>query len=189
MKQRYVITGLGAVSPYGTGVDALWTGLKKGESAIRPIKNFDGSKYRTKVAGEVPEYELEGFNFDAGFKRLPRVSQQAVLASEIALRDAGLQVIPEEMAERMGIYLGTRNGALEKTGEFYGKVVINGPYRSNPLLFQETVFNSMAANISLRYKITGPSYVTPSGETGALSALDLAVLQLEAGRVQAALVG
>ncbi len=189
MKKRYVITGIGIVSPYGIGLEPFWQGIKGGESAVRPIKNFDGSGYPTKVSGEVSDIPYKEYGYSFSFKRMPRISQFSLLASDLALNDAGFGELTEEDTELMGVYLGTRNGALEKTGIFYEKVVLEGPYRSAPLLFQETVFNSIAAKISLKFKITGPSYVTPAGETGTLAALDLALLQMEVGRVNRALVG
>lgn len=189
MKKRYVITGLGIVSPYGFEIQDFWKGIKESKSPIAPIQKFDGSSYATKVAGEVPAIPYQEYGFRSSFKRMPLISQYSVLASMKALEDAGLDEEIKEQGSDYGIYLGTRNGALGKTGDFYKKAVLKGPYRSNPLSFQETVFNSIAAKISLKYKITGPSYVTPSGMTGMMNSLDLALLQLDSGRIKSALVG
>ncbi|MCK4258403.1 MAG: beta-ketoacyl-[acyl-carrier-protein] synthase family protein [Halanaerobiales bacterium] len=189
MDKRYVITGLGVLSPFGIGLETFWQGIKDGVSPIKPITYFDGEQYVTTVAGQVPEIKGKDYNFDRTFNRSPRITKYSILASTFALQDAGLLELSEEEASTMGIYIGTRNGATEKTGEYYKKVVVKGPYRSNPLLFQETVYNSIAAKISLQYKITGPNYVTPTGENAMMSALDLALLQLQTGRVKNALVG
>jgi 3-oxoacyl-[acyl-carrier-protein] synthase II len=92
--RRAAVTGLGAVSPFGVGLEALWTGLVEGRSAIRPITRFDTADYRYKVAGEVPAYEFKSPS--AFFDVTDRADQYLFTAAAEALADAGLEPIRRE---------------------------------------------------------------------------------------------
>src|SRR5690606_81588 len=98
---RAVVTGLGAVTPLGIGVNAFWDGMTSGRSGIRHIEHFDASDLDVKIAGEVPGFEPKEFIDAKMVRRMDRFAQFAVAASREALADANLE-ITDENRERVG---------------------------------------------------------------------------------------
>ncbi|HLP00140.1 MAG TPA: beta-ketoacyl synthase N-terminal-like domain-containing protein, partial [Fimbriimonas sp.] len=112
---RVVITGAGAVTPLGTGVENFWSRIKAGESGIRPITLIDASPYATQIAGEVPDLNIEDW-YCEGFdkkeaRRMDRFLHLAIVAARQALDDSQI-VLTEELREEFGVLIGTGVGGL-----------------------------------------------------------------------------
>jgi len=110
--ERVVITGVGVVSPVGSGKDQFWHALLTGKSGIGPVRSFDTSAYPVHIGAEVHDFEPAPY-----FKRLDptgicRASQMAVAAARMALADAGLERLPEDR-RRVGVSMGTTSGEAE----------------------------------------------------------------------------
>lgn len=103
---RAVVTGLGAVTPLGIGVNAFWDGMTAGRSGIRRIEHFDASDLDVKIAGEVPDFEPKDFIDAKMVRRMDRFAQFAVAASREAIADANLE-ITDANRERIGIMMNT----------------------------------------------------------------------------------
>ena len=102
MKRRVVVTGLGVVSPIGTGKDAFWQGLLEGRSGVGPITKFDASQHATKIAAEVKDFDPGLYMDKKEAKRMDRFAQFAVASGVLALADSGLTVT-EANADGRGV--------------------------------------------------------------------------------------
>ena len=111
MKRRVVVTGIGLVTPLGTGVDKTWQNLCEGKSGISRITRFDPSELPTQIAAEVKDFEPADFIEKKEIKKMDRFIQLGVAAAKIAVEDARLQ-ITETIADRTGVYVGAGIGGL-----------------------------------------------------------------------------
>jgi 3-oxoacyl-[acyl-carrier-protein] synthase II len=109
--RRVVITGIGAITPIGLGVDGLWHGLKRRTSAVRCITRFDPTAFKSRVAGEVPDFVATDHIEERRARRLDRYSQFTVAATRMALGDAELDLGRED-PDRIGAMMGTALGGV-----------------------------------------------------------------------------
>src|SRR5687768_1258508 len=109
-KRRVVITGIGAVTPIGSGRQGLWEGVKSGKRAGRRISRFDPSPFRSRVAAEIDDFDPLAYIDERRANRLDRFSQFAIVASRQALEDGGLCL--EGLQEETAIYLGSALGGI-----------------------------------------------------------------------------
>ncbi len=112
MKQRVVVTGLGVVAPNGIGKDSYWNATKEGRSGISAVTKFDVSKYPTRIAGEVNEFEPERYMSKRKAMFMSRCAQFALASSKMAIKDGGVELSREDRC-RVGIALGTAIGGLQ----------------------------------------------------------------------------
>ena len=110
MKNRVVITGLGAVTPIGIGKDEFWKGLLEGKNGIEKITRFDASEYGAQIAGEVKDFDPAAFIDKKEAKRMDRYAQFAVAAAKLAIEDSGIE-LEKENCDRIGTYIGAGIGA------------------------------------------------------------------------------
>ena len=87
-----MITGIGPVTPIGTGVDAFWRSLHEGRSGVRPITAFDASQMKVRIAADVPDFDPERYMAAKAAKRMARFAQLGVAAARLAREDAGLDL-------------------------------------------------------------------------------------------------
>ena len=122
--RRVVVTGLGAVTPLGSGVPLYWRRLVAGESGVRPITLFDASDLASRIAGEVPDFDPSGVLDRKEVRRNDRTTQMALVATREALDDAGLPGRLEgSLAEQTGILMSTGLGGTGTLIEQIGIVV------------------------------------------------------------------
>jgi 3-oxoacyl-(acyl-carrier-protein) synthase len=180
-----VVTGIGTVSPIGIGGGAvLSAALERGVSALGPVRAFPTDGCPSRLGGEAGDVatHLAG---DEG-RRLPRVSQLAVVAARLALADAGLE--PGQLAAP-GLVLGSYWGDLRSSEAFARGFLSRGPLGLSPLAFPSTVMNAMAAHVALAVGVRGPMLtVNDLGAAGDL-AVAQAVALLGGGRATAVLAG
>ena len=106
-----VITGIGCITPIGTGVEDLWAGLRSRRSAVRTITRFDPEPFRSTMAGEVRDFDAADHLDRRATRRLDRFSQLGVVAAKMALADAGLNPAAEDR-DRMGVMMGSALGGI-----------------------------------------------------------------------------
>src|SRR5213592_4629339 len=109
--RRVVITGVGAVTPIGTGADGLWTGLAARTSAVREITRFDPAPFRSRIAAEIPDFRPQDHLDAKRAKRLDRFSQLAVTSARFAVSDAALDPAHEDR-DRIGAMMGSALGGV-----------------------------------------------------------------------------
>jgi len=159
--RRVVITGLGAVSPVGIGVEAIWDSLTAGRSGIAPITAFDASAYSTRFAGCVDGWDPTPWIDAKEARRLSRFQQFAVAAADMAVDDAGL-VIDEAEAERVGVIVGSGIGGLHAMEEQKSVLDEKGPGRVSPFLVPMMIVDLAAGHISIRLGAKGINYAPVS---------------------------
>ncbi len=156
LKRRVVVTGLGLITPLGTGVEKTWNALCAGKSGIRRITKFDPSAHACQIAGEVTDFNPADYIEKKEIKKMDTFIHYAVGASQMAVDDAGLKVT-EENADRVGVYIGSGIGGLPAI-EAYHKVLLDkGPDRVSPFFIPMVIINLASGQVSMRIGARGPN--------------------------------
>jgi len=187
-KKRVVITGLGIIASNGIGREAFFKALAKGISGIKPISLFDTSEFEIKAAGEIKDFAPEQFLGPKGLRILDRSTKLVNCAAKLALEDAKLE-INEENACNVGVSIGNTLGSLQSVCDFDIEAIKEGPRYVNPALFPNTVVNSAASQVSVRFDIKGFNITISTGFTASLDAINYASDFLKTGRADIVLSG
>ena len=187
-KRHIVVTGIGLVSPVGIGTEATWQALLRGQSGIAPITLFDATGYPTTIAGEVKGFVPEDFVDRKDVKKMGRFIQFALAATDFAMRQAALTVTPE-IAERIGVYVGSGIGAFEVMEREHTKLMTAGPHRVSPFFITATVANLAAGQISIRYGAAGPNLTVATACTTGAHAIGEAFRILQRGDADVMICG
>jgi 3-oxoacyl-[acyl-carrier-protein] synthase II len=155
-KKRVVVTGLGAVTPIGIGVDEFWKGIKAEKIGFGPIKAFDASEYKCKIAAEVKDFDPTLYMDKKTSKRMELFSQYAVAAAGEAIKDAGIDMEKED-AYRVGCAVGSGIGSLQTIEREHARLLEKGPGRVGPLMVPLMISNMAAGNVSIQYGLKGKS--------------------------------
>jgi len=156
LKRKVVVTGLGLISPVGTGKEKFWQALLEGRSGIKRIEAFDPSDFDSQIAGEVRDFDVEKFLSRKEARRMDRFSQFAVCASMMAIEDAGLDVTRVDR-NLIGVILGSGIGGI-KTFEDQQKVLLEkGPSKVSPFFIPMMIVNMGAANVAIQLGLRGPN--------------------------------
>lgn len=155
-RRRVVVTGMGAVTPFGTGVTALWESLMAGRSGVRRVTRFDPRGHRSQIAAEVPDFDPLRVMEKKDVLRMGLFTQYAMAAAVEAVADAGL-VISNGLSERTGVTIGTGMGGTSKVVESYELLLRYGPQRSEPYMLTALIPNMAAGWISMRFGARGPN--------------------------------
>ncbi len=185
---RIVITGVGVVSSIGIGKDNFWQGLKEGRSGIKSISLFDTSMTDSKLAAEISGFMPEEILGSKGLRNLDRTTLLALCAAKLCLEDAGFQ-ITEKNTDNIGVVLGSTMGSVWSISEYDKQALKDGPRSVNPALFANTVINSPASQISIRFGIRGFNTTISTGFSSAFDALKYASDFIKWGKAKAVLVG
>ncbi len=156
MSRRVVITGLGLITPLGTGVDETWTSLCKGQSGIAEITRFDASEFDTKIAGEVKNFHPEDFLLKKEAKRTQTFIAYAVAASRMALEDSGLKIDVTNQ-DRIGVVTGCGLGGLNLLEQTTFTLQKKGPKRVTPFFIPMMIGNMAPGMISIYLGAKGPN--------------------------------
>ncbi len=156
MKRRVVVTGVGLVTPLGTGTEKTWQGLMSGRSGVGPITRFDASAHASQIAAEVTDFDTSLWFEKKQAKNLDLFVQYGVVAAEMAMQDSGL-VIGGELAERVGVITGCGMGGLPTIEQYHGVLVDRGPRRITPFFIPRVIPNMPSGHISMRFGAKGPN--------------------------------
>ncbi len=168
-ERRVVVTGIGLVSPLGTGTEKTWAGLLAGQPGIAPITLFDAAGFACNFAGEVKDFDPQQFIDRKDVKKMGRFIQFAVAAAEGAVSQSGVDMAAED-PERVGVYVGSGIGGFEVIEREHSKLVASGPDRVSPFFITASIANLAAGQISIRYGAAGPNLtVATACTTGAHS--------------------
>lgn len=156
VRRRVVVTGLGVVTPLGTGIEKTWKAICAGESGITRITKFDPTGYPSQIAGEVKDFDPAAFIEKKDIKKMDPFIHYAVGASLMAVDDAGLKISPEN-AERVGVYIGAGIGGIGSI-EHYTKVLLEkGPDRVSPFFIPMSIINLASGQVAIRLGARGPN--------------------------------
>lgn len=156
MKRRVVVTGIGIISPLGTGIEKNWKGIIEGRSGIRRITRFDAANFPVQIAGEVPDFNPEVFIEKKEIKKMDTFIQYALAASILAVQDAGLEVTSEN-AERVGVYIGSGIGGLPAIEHWHTILKEKGPDRVTPFFIPMVLINLASGQVSIKFGAKGPN--------------------------------
>jgi len=182
--KRVVITGIGALSPFGTGKDAFIEGVRAGKYCAEVIVRFDTIPFRSNQACLVPAVELE--DKDPRLARLPLSFKYGIAAADEAIRDSKL-IFDVEEKDRIGVFYSTACNT-EQTEQYHLGIVEKGPSSASPLLFQNTTFMAGPGAVSIKRRITGPAIAIPGGYASGLQSIDVAVNYLHQSYIDVAIV-
>ena len=154
--RRVVITGIGAITPIGLGVEGLWDGLRRRTSAVRCITRFDPTMFKSRIAGEVPDFMPTDHIEERRARRLDRYSQFAVAATRMALADARLDLARED-PDRVGAMMGTALGGVANGEKNYRAFLTEGPRGVDPGLALTVFAGAASCNIAIEFGCTGPN--------------------------------
>ena len=165
-----VVTGIGAVTPIGTGAQGLWEGALSGKSAVDTITRFDPSPFSTHVAAEVRDFDPTDYLDAKQVRRLDRFSQFAVASAQMALDDA--QLTPGSVSpDRVGVCLGTALGGISYAEKEHEAYMAGGMKAVSPLLALAIFAGAGACNIAIEFGFTGPT--TANGDSCASAPVSL----------------
>ena len=154
MRRRVVVTGLGAITPLGIGVDVSWRHAVEGRSGIGPITKFDASGYSSRVAGEVKDFQPEEFMPKKLVSRVDTFIQYAIAASREALEDAQLK---PPLGERAGVIIGVGMGGMGTVERYTPILKERGWRRVTPFFIPMIIPNLASGQVAILYGAKGPN--------------------------------
>jgi 3-oxoacyl-[acyl-carrier-protein] synthase II len=160
-RRRVVITGLGIVSPVGTGVDAAWPAILAARSGIGPITRFDASTFPVRIAGEVKDFDVTQYLSAKEARRYDTFIHYGLVATMEAVRDAGIETYAGDK-ERVGVCIGSGIGGLPMIEETAKAFFEHGVRKISPFFVPGSIINMIAGLVSIHYGYKGPNLGTVS---------------------------
>ncbi len=187
MSRRVVVTGMGIISPLGTGVEEYWSALAAGRSGIGPITQFDTSGYKVRIAGEVKGFEPTDFIDRKSSRRMDRFAQLSVVAAAMAAEHAGLDVAAD--AENIGVLVASGIGGVKTFEKETGVLLEKGPDRISPFFIPMEIANMASAQVSIHLGARGPVSTTCTACSAAANAIGDAFEIIKRGAADVMLAG
>lgn len=156
MKKRVVVTGMGAITPIGIGVEEFWKGIKEEKIGFDRISYFDTTDYKCKLAAEVKDFDASLYMDKKAARRMENFCQFAVAAAKEAMEDAGLDMEKED-PYRVGCAVGSGIGSLQAMEREHTRLTEKGPSKVGPLLVPLMISNMAAGNVSIAFNLKGKS--------------------------------
>lgn len=187
-KRRVVVTGLGVVSPIGTGVKTAWDNLIAGKSGITQITKFDASAFTTTIAGEVKDFNVEDFLTAKDARRMDTFIQYGLAAAIEAVKDSGI-VATEENAERIGVSIGSGIGGMQFIEDTDLLYQASGPRKISPFFIPGTIINMISGNLSIMFGFKGPNVAIVTACTTGTHSIGDASRMIEYGDADVMIAG
>ncbi len=160
--KRVVVTGIGALTPIGNNVDEYWESLVNGVSGASPITYFDASKFKTQFACELKNFNVTDFFNRKDARKMDKFTQYAMVASDEAIADSGLDFENED-TNRIGVIWGAGIGGLETfQNEVLNFAAGDGTPRFNPFFIPKMIADIAPGQISIKHGLRGPNFTTVS---------------------------
>lgn len=188
MKKRIVITGIGVISSVGTDKETFWSNIINGVSGIKPVSLFDVSRYRSKLAGEISDFDPKEYLGKKGIRHIDRTSLLISSLAKLVIQDADLEDMSYKNDE-FGIVIGSTYGSIDSISQFDLEALREGPNYVNPMEFPNTVLNAPASRVSIFCNATGLNSTISTGVTSGIDAIIYASDFIHMGRVKAVLAG
>ena len=188
MERKVVISGIGVLSPIGIGRDNYWEALFQGKTGFREITLFDTAPFQVHEAGEISDFDPLSLLGKKGLRDLDRSTRLICSAAKLALDDSRL-LISEENTHSTGVSVGTTFGSLHSISQFDRSGLIEGPRFVNPSHFPNTVINSPASQVSIRFKIKGFNTTISTGFCASLDAVSYAADFIRLNRADVVFAG
>jgi 3-oxoacyl-[acyl-carrier-protein] synthase II len=191
IRGRVWITGIGVITPAGTGLDAFRAGLRAGRSPVKRIDRFDPTPFRSQVAAQVDDFDPLAWMPPKTARQLDRFSQFGLVAGQLALADAGLRPGAGGSAspERIGIYLGSALGGIAYAEEQHERYMAKGIRQVAPNLALAVFGGAAPANLGIALDVRGPILSTANSCASGAVAIGEALGAIRAGEIDAAIAG
>lgn len=187
--KRVVVTGLGALTPIGSTLEEYWEGLKSGKSGSAPITYYDTEKFKTKFACELKNYDPQNFFDRKEARKLDRFTQYALVSSDEAIADSGLDLNSLDKF-RVGVIWGAGIGGLETfQNEVMDFAKGDGTPRFNPFFIPKMIADIAPGNISIKHGFMGPNYTTVSACASSANAMIDALNYIRLGHCDVIVTG
>ncbi len=157
MKKRVVVTGMGVLTPIGNNVESFWKSIINSKSGVSKIESFDASEFSSRIAGEIKEFEIpESISFKQ-VRRMDKFVQFALIASDMAYKDSGLDVKVEN-PYRIGVLIGSGIGSLYAIEQQHKILLEKGPSKISPFLIPRLIVNMASGQVAMYLNVKGPNY-------------------------------
>ena len=187
-RKRVVVTGIGAITPIGSGREGLWRGVRAGRSEVKRIDRFDPGQFRSQIAAQVDDFDPLDHIDASRVRRLDRYSQFAIAAAQGAVHDSGL-CLSQRDAEHTGVYLGSALGGLSFAEEQHSSYIGGGLRAVNSILAL-TVFGSAAScNVAIDLGVFGPNQTNANSCASGAMAIGEAARLIRDGGARVMLAG
>jgi 3-oxoacyl-[acyl-carrier-protein] synthase II len=185
-RRRVVVTGIGAVTPVGIGVDDFWEGMTSGRNGVREISAFDHADLPVAVAGEVPGFVATDWLDLKEARRTDPFVHYAMASTSIAWEDAGA---PEVVSERGGVIYATGIGGIQTLLHQHSVLLEKGAGRVSPFMVPMLMANAAAGHVAMRYGLTGHNMATLSACASSNHAIGEGMRLVREGTLDLAIVG
>lgn len=186
--RRVAVTGIGIIAPVGVGREAVWSALCQGRSGISRIEEFDTANLKTSIAGVCRDFHPEEYFDEREATRLDRVSQLALAAALMAIRDAGLEDGSLDSYDT-GVIIGTGFGGQSSVEEFCGAFFADGRGRRSAIAIPKAMYNAPASNIAIRFKTRGPNITVSTACSSGANAIGQAAHMIRYGQAERMIAG
>jgi len=188
LTRRVVVTGVGLLTPLGIGTDSSWEAILAGKSGIGPITQFDATAFSCRIAGEVKGFDPAAYIEKKEIKKMGRFIQFAIAASDFAMQSSGLQIAPE-IAEQVGVYIGSGIGGFEVIEREHQTLLQHGPRRISPFFIPATIINLASGYVSIRTGAKGPNSATATACTTSAHSIGDSFRMIQRGDADAMICG
>jgi 3-oxoacyl-[acyl-carrier-protein] synthase II len=188
MTRRVVITGLGTVNSLSSDVSGFWSALLAGRSGVSTIEQFDTTAFKVHFGGEVKNFHPEALFDRKTVNRLDRFAQFALVASQSAVKDSGLELSRED-PYRCGVIIGSGIGGLNEFEEQHSRYKDSGPSRISPFVIPKMIPNAAAGNVSIEFGLCGPNTAVSTACASAAHALGDALRAIQHDQADVMLAG
>ena len=156
MKRRVVITGLGMVTPLGTGVEKNWESLCAGKSVIRPVTRFDTTDFKSRIAAEVTDFNASDYIDKQQLRRFDIFIHYGIASARMAMEDSGLKITSDN-SPKIGCLTGSGLGGLPMIESFHRTLLEKGPGRISPFFIPGIIPNMLPGQIAIEFGARGPN--------------------------------
>jgi 3-oxoacyl-[acyl-carrier-protein] synthase II len=188
MKRRVVVTGMGMVTPLGIGTEASWRALCQGKSGVGPVTHFDASQFRTRIAGEVKDFNPHDFIDRKLVRRGDRFIHFALAAARMALEDAKLK-IDSSNDERVGVSVGTAMGGIESIEKNHELLIKGQRQQISPFFVPSFLGNMATGQVAITFGAKGANMCTVTACASGTHAIGDAAVLIQRGDVDAMIAG
>jgi 3-oxoacyl-[acyl-carrier-protein] synthase II len=188
LTRRVVVTGVGLLTPLGIGTDSSWEAILAGKSGIGPITQFDAAAFSCRIAGEIKGFDPANYIEKKEIKKMGRFIQFAIAAADFAMQSSGLKVTPE-IAEQVGVYIGSGIGGFEVIEREHQTLLTHGPRRISPFFIPATIINLASGYVSIRTGAKGPNSATATACTTSAHSIGDSFRMIQRGDADAMICG
>ena len=160
MQRRVVVTGIGLICGVGNNVSEVWQALLAGKSGIERITSFDVSQFACQIGAEVKNFDPLQYVEKKEARKMARFIHLAIAAADEALQSANYKVENQEMAERMGVDIGSGIGGFDIIEREHSNLLHGGPRKISPFFIPSAIVNLAAGQVSMRHNAKGPNEAT-----------------------------